>query len=69
MKKVVIIVLIIFCSFTTKDIKQLNFQFTVSETQLILKGLSELPFKESADLIQKIQMTANKQLTDTIKKK
>lgn len=69
MKKAVIAVCMILCSFTTKDVQQLNFQFTVQETETILKGLSKLPYEESAAIIQKIQMTANKQLTDTIKKK
>lgn len=69
MKKAIIVLFMILCSFTTKDIKQLNFQFTVQETETILKGLSKLPYEESAAIIQKIQMTAQKQLTDTTKKK
>ena len=35
---------------------------TIEQANLILKGLGELPFKESADLIIKIKNTADEQL-------
>ena len=39
-----------------------NLDFTVEELNLILKGLGELPAKESMNMIAKIQGSASKQL-------
>ena len=40
----------------------INLDFTVEELNLILKGLGELPAKDSMHMIAKIQQEAGKQL-------
>ena len=42
--------------------KKLNLELTVDQVNLLLKGLSELPFKESSSLISEIQAQAAPQL-------
>lgn len=68
-KAIAILSIILLISFKTNQEKTLNFSFSVEETQIILKGLSKLSYEESAVIINKIQVSAQKQLTDTTKKK
>ena len=68
MKKVLaLIAIVIFSAFETAP--TLKFEFTIPETETVLKALSKLPYDEAAPLINKIQLSAQKQLTDTTKNK
>lgn len=40
----------------------IKLELTLSEVNMILAGLGELPFKTSADVIQKIRMSALPQI-------
>lgn len=42
--------------------QQIKLELTVNEINAVLAGLAELPFKSSADLIQKIRMSALPQI-------
>lgn len=44
------------------DNKTLKFEFTVDETNDILKGLNELPFRIAQPLIKKVVDVANAQI-------
>ncbi|WP_010585583.1 hypothetical protein [Schlesneria paludicola] len=46
------------------DDLKLNFQLTLNEVNLILAALSELPFKVSHGLIQKLRQEAEQQVTN-----
>ena len=47
----------------------LNLELTIDEANLVLKGLNELPYKESNNLIQKIVQEAEKQLKPAVSSK
>lgn len=49
--------------------KTITITVTLSDADLIIKGLNELPYKESAGLIQNVISQAQKQLADTTKSK
>ncbi len=68
MKKIIALLSIVFFSaFDTAP--TLKFELTIPETETVLKALSQLPYSEAAPLINKIQLQAQKQLTDTSKNK
>ena len=68
MKKVLsLIAIVIFSAFQTAPTLKLD--LTIPETETVLKALSKLPYDEAAPLINKIQLSAQKQLTDTPKNK
>lgn len=46
------------------EVKKLNFQFTLDETNAVLAALGELPFVKSAAIIQAIQMQAMPQMAE-----
>lgn len=48
----------------TNEVKKLNFQFTLDETNAVLAALGELPFVKSAAIIQAIQMQAMPQMAE-----
>ena len=45
----------------------MKFEFNVDETNIILRGLSELPAKLSMNIIQRIQEDAAKQMQPEMK--
>lgn len=45
--------------------KEFKLTLTVNETNLILKALSELPYKQVSDLVTKIHTQAQQQLMGT----
>lgn len=42
----------------------INLTLTIEETNIVLKGLCDLPFKESAALINKIKLAADEQIEE-----
>ena len=42
----------------------IKLEFTIEEVNLILKGLQELPFKISAELIAKVKTEGDKQFNE-----
>lgn len=67
--KLIVVALIGFIILSFQEQKELRFHFNMQQTNTILKGLSKLPYEESAVIIQTIQEQANKQLTDSTKNK
>ncbi len=49
--------------------KTVTITFTVSQANTVIKALVKLPYEESAPIIATIQMQAEKQLSDTAKRK
>ena len=49
--------------------KKVNITLTVQDLEVVLNALQQLPYKESAGIIQSIYGQAQKQLSDTTKKK
>ena len=45
--------------------KEFKLTLTINETNLILKALAELPFKQVSDLVGKIHAQAQQQLINT----
>jgi len=41
----------------------IKFEFTVNETNIVLHALSNLPFRDSASLIEKMKTTAQSQIS------
>ena len=66
-KAIALLSIVIFSAFQTAPTLKLD--LTIPETETILKALSKLPYDEAAPLINKIQLQAQKQLTDTSKNK
>ncbi len=67
MKKIItaILPLLIVCAVSFKSPnqeKKLKFEFTVGQTELILTGLSKLPYEQSAQMIAIIQSQASQQM-------
>jgi len=56
-------------SFKTQEPKQVVISFTVEELQVVYDALGELPAKKVETIRYKIFTEANRQLSDTIKKK
>jgi len=68
MKKAIsLLAIVIFSAFQTAPTLKLDLK--IPETETVLKALSQLPYSEAAPLINKIQLQAQKQLTDTSKNK
>ena len=68
MKKIIALLsIVIFSALQTAPTLKLD--LTIPETETVLKALSQLPYSEAAPLINKIQLQAQKQLTDTSKNK
>lgn len=44
--------------------KQIQLNFSISEINIILKGLGELPAKDSLNIINKIMSESNKRLEE-----
>ena len=66
-KAIALLSIVIFSAFQTAPTLKLD--LTIPETETVLKALGNLPYSEAAPLINKIQLSAQKQLTDTTKKK
>jgi hypothetical protein len=69
MKIIVTLLAVLLLSFGTQEEKKITLTFTVEEVQLIYDALGELPAKRVENLRTRIVIEANKQLTDTAKKK
>ena len=68
MKKIATLLgFILLTSFQQQE-KTVTITLTISQTQTVLQGLSELPYKQSAQIIELIQQQAQKQLQPEIKK-
>ena len=70
MKKLLLLLTLIgSLSFTTQEPKTVTLTFTLDEVQIIYDALGELPAKKVEAIRGKIYMEANRQLSDTTKKK
>ncbi len=70
MKKTLLLFAIIgLLSFNTQQPKTVTLTFTIDEVQIIYDALGELPAKKVEAIRGKIYMEANRQLSDTTKKK
>jgi hypothetical protein len=56
-------------AFSPKQDKQVTLQLSVQEVEYVLGALQEKPMKEVSGLVTKIYTQAQKQLSDTTKKK
>lgn len=70
MKKITLaLIIIILFSFKTNEVTTVSIKITVPQAEIILKALSKLPYEESAQLIADITNQAQRQLSDSTKKK
>lgn len=70
MKKTILLFTIIgLLSFNTQQPKTVTITFTLDEVQMVYDALGELPAKKVEALRNKIVLEANRQLSDTTKKK
>jgi hypothetical protein len=69
MKIIVTLLAVLLLSFGTQEEKKITLTFTVEEVQLIYDALGELPAKKVEGLRAKIAVEANRQLSDTTKRK
>lgn len=69
MKLIIISLALTLLSFGTQAPKTVSITFTVEEIQLVYDALGELPAKKVEVLRARIASEANRQLTDTTKKK
>lgn len=70
MKKTILLLSIIgLLSFNTQQQKTVTITFSIDEVQMIYDALGELPAKKVEGLRNKIVLEANRQLSDTTKKK
>ena len=70
MKKAILLLSIIgLLSFSTQEPKTVTLTLSIDEVQMIYDALGEMPAKKVEALRNKIVIEANKQLSDTTKKK
>ena len=70
MKKTILLLSIIgLLSFSTQEAKTVTLTLSIDEVQMIYDALGEFPAKKVEGLRNKIVLEANRQLSDTTKKK
>lgn len=70
MKKIILLLsTVLIFSFQTQEVKNIKFEFTPNEVELIYTGLGKLPAEQVEGLRQKIAIEYRKQLSDTTTKK